>query len=177
MKKETITMEVILKEEKKRLFHSIIGFSLYQLLLTILILPFIFEISLLGKDSPHILPINIGILLIVLWASVGILVPIQIFKDRAKIKKRAFQIVTDELIGYKEKKVGPRTRRPHKLIFKSYGEYGIPSGKNYRFSERYAMSDDGVYNQSIIGDTFYLVVDDKEKIYAVYNTKWFEFIE
>ena len=36
------------------------------------------------------------------------------------------------------------------------------------------MSDKGVFNYSNIGDSFYLIIDSKERILLAYNTKLFE---
>ena len=67
--------------------------------------------------------------------------------------------------------------RRHLLVFKSFGNYLIPNGMNYCWSDEYYMSDDGVYNTSVAGNTFYIVYyreDETRTPVMVYNTKFFE---
>ncbi len=59
------------------------------------------------------------------------------------------------------------------LNFKCYGTFRIPKGTNYQESKMYSMDAKGVYNYSVVGDEFYLVVIDNKILY-VYNTKLFE---
>ena len=62
------------------------------------------------------------------------------------------------------------------LNFKCYGTFRIPKGVNYQESKMYSMDAKGVYNYSVVGDEFYLVVIDNKILY-VYNTKLFELQE
>lgn len=64
-------------------------------------------------------------------------------------------------------------RKPYRLRFSNYGEYSIPAGKNYRWSEKHCMDDASVYNYAIPGDEFYLAVVDNNIVYA-YSRKLFE---
>lgn len=64
-------------------------------------------------------------------------------------------------------------RKPYRLQFTSYGEYLIPEGKNYKWSEKHCMDAKSVYDYSIIGDEFYVVVINNTICYA-YNKKLFE---
>lgn len=63
------------------------------------------------------------------------------------------------------------------MKFSRYGEYWLPRGKNYRWSERYWMSNEGVFNTSIGGDIFYVVIyrhDPSRTPVMAYNTRLFE---
>ncbi|MBQ8381832.1 MAG: hypothetical protein IJX47_01360 [Clostridia bacterium] len=63
------------------------------------------------------------------------------------------------------------------LSFKSFGRYRVPSQQHYAWSELYSMSPSGIYNTSIVGDTFYIAVrkdDPKKAPLWVYNAKLFE---
>lgn len=63
------------------------------------------------------------------------------------------------------------------LVFARYGEYYIPHITHYAWSKDYYLSPDGMFNTSIVDDTFYLVLftsDPKRKIMMIYNTKFFE---
>lgn len=66
------------------------------------------------------------------------------------------------------------------LVFSRYGKYYIPLITHYTWSKDYYLSPDGVFNTSIEGDTFYLVIfthDPTQKIAMAYNTKLFEWKE
>lgn len=63
------------------------------------------------------------------------------------------------------------------LVFTRYGKYYIPLITHYEWSKDYYLSPSGMFNTSIVGDTFYLVLftqDPKQKIAMVYNTKFFK---
>ena len=103
-------------------------------------------------------------------------------KDHRTIESDEFKVVSDRLISTKEKRVGFLFRlshraKPYVLEFSSYGSYAIPSGENYHSSENYSMSDQGVFYNAKVGDTFYLVVDKNQRILLAYNTKFFELSE
>ena len=102
------------------------------------------------------------------------------YKDYNTIKKDLFKIVTDTLISSEEKATyigsafAASFSRPYTLNFASYGQYCILNGENYSSSELYTMNDKGVFNYSTVGDIFYLILDNKNRILLVYNTKLFE---
>ena len=104
-------------------------------------------------------------------------------KDHRTIESDEFKVVSDRLISTKEKRVRSPVRlrvrvgQPYVLEFSSYGSYCIPDGENYHSSEHYPMSDQGVFYNAKVGDTFYLVVDKNQRILLAYNTKFFELSE
>ena len=66
----------------------------------------------------------------------------------------------------------------HRLHFAHYGDYAIP-GKNYTWSAAFSMGPMGVFNGSVDGDEFYLVLSKPHsgKILYAYNAKLFELEE
>ena len=104
-------------------------------------------------------------------------------KDHRTIENDEFEVISDRLIDTEEKRVGSPVRlrvrvgQPYVLEFSSYGSYCIPDGENYHSSEHYPMSDQGVFYNASIGDTFYLVIDKNRHILLAYSTKFFEFQE
>lgn len=63
------------------------------------------------------------------------------------------------------------------LEFARYGSYMIPYGPHYTWSKDCHMSAEGVFNTSVEGDKFYLVImedDERQKIVMIYNTKLFK---
>lgn len=63
------------------------------------------------------------------------------------------------------------------LVFSQYGEFYIPIITHYEWSKDYYLSPDGMFNTSIEGDSFYLVIftwDPSQKIAMIYNTKFFK---
>lgn len=66
------------------------------------------------------------------------------------------------------------------LVFARYGRYYIPQFTHYTWSKDYYLSPDGMFNTSIVDDTFYLVIfthDPLQKITMIYNTKFFKLQE
>ena len=65
----------------------------------------------------------------------------------------------------------------HILYFENYGKYAIPS-TSYTWSRDFSMNSTAVYNQSVSGNIFYLVVmkheDGKRNILYAYDTDLFE---
>lgn len=137
-----------------------------------------------------------------LFIAVGIfiigigLVPLIIKESRAKkamkveqkkIERREYRIVGDRLVrarldAYAYYRNDPIYRGGSDLLeFARYGSYIIPYGTNYVWSKDYSMSARGVFNTSIEGDKFYLVLvkneHDREEIAMIYNAKLFELTE
>lgn len=63
------------------------------------------------------------------------------------------------------------------LEFARHGSYYIPLITHYEWSKDCHLSPRGMFNTSIVGDRFYLVIftqDPKKKIMMIYNTKFFK---
>ena len=86
-------------------------------------------------------------------------------------------IVKDKLVGMGEKEHLSRHTyyKTLHLYFSAYGDYTIPD-ENYKWSNCFSMSNEGVYKYSSSGDEFYLVLSKPHtgKILFAYNTKMFE---
>ena len=63
------------------------------------------------------------------------------------------------------------------LVFASCGKFPLRKTTYYSRSDLYQMTDEGIVNTSVEGDTFYVVTNSKKSILMVYNTKLFEYKE
>lgn len=112
--------------------------------------------------------------LVVLIAFAGIIC--HLLRLKYSIKHDAFKIVQDTLVDVGESRY--KYEKPMK--FSRYGEFYPPRWKSYQWSESYRMSDTGIRNTALVGDTFYLVIfdfDKKQKPVVVYNERLFEWNE
>ena len=86
-------------------------------------------------------------------------------------------LVTDKLVNAEsiDRYRGNNPIGRYRLHFAQYGQYLIPR-KNYVWSETFSMSDQGVYNYSIPGDEFYLILSKPHsgRILFAYNKKMFD---
>lgn len=180
MKKDILTVQKIKLDYRKQFFNSI---------KTIIVMPIIFIslIALIIYLFSHLENNNLLLLLEILIISPPIFMSyiclatiLEAYRDYGTIKKDLFKIATDTLISSEEKATyigsafAASFSSPYTLNFASYGQYCILGGENYSSSELYHMNDTGVFNYSTIGDTFYLILDTKNRILLAYNTKLFE---
>jgi len=180
MKKDILTLQRIKLDYKKQFFRHIKTTVIMPIILTLLIALIAYLFSFLEKTALFLLLeiLLISPLIFINYILFSIL--IETYKDRNTIEKGLFKIVTDKLISSQEKVThigsafAASFNQPYTLGFASYGQYSIIGGENYSSSELYRMSDKGVFNYADIGDTFYLVIDKKERILLVYNTKLFD---
>lgn len=66
------------------------------------------------------------------------------------------------------------------LVFADYGDFFILHYDYYKWSKLYSMSPTGVFNTSLVGDSFYLVIYDGDRTnepVMVYNAKMFDLQE
>ncbi len=183
MKKEILTKERISKEIKKA--YSWKGAILVSVALSVLISFLIFVISLLYKEFEfeHGAPLILYVLcLVVLGGGTAILIMliyITTYRSRRSADQRNYQVILDQLVHAEDNRdrilSGDGAGVYRYLVFASFGTYEIPKKTHYFWSDLYAMSDEGVYNTAVEGDTFYIVTDTNKTILAVYNTKFFEY--
>ena len=135
-----------------------------------------------GRNNPGIV---IGVILIACGIIPMAIYGIEILTAPARAKKLAQKVAPLEIEFIEDtlerayEDVIHRYKRVevfYVLSFKSFGKYRVPAQQHYAWSELYSMSPDGIYNTSIIDDTFYIAVrkDDPKKILWVYNAKLFE---
>lgn len=108
-------------------------------------------------------------------------------KRYQKILQCGVEIVEDTLNGIhiEERYKGRQYIQVYVLTFQSNGRYKVPDKDHYQWSKLYSMSPYGIYNTSLVGDTFYILrlKDASQKdapqyeILEVYNTKLFELCE
>ena len=170
MRKEKLTIENVkidLLKKTKDTSYAVIGLTAFLLLLLIII---------------FCVPIIYKVLFGCLCAMVFYVVVeqiVQLINLHSKCRN-ADCIVKDKLIGMEiQEHVNSRSYyKTFHLYFSNYGEFLIPK-ESYKWSSMFRMSCDGVYNYSVCGDEFYLVLSKPQtgKILLAYNTKMFEFEE
>lgn len=180
MKKDILTTSKIKSDYQKQFFSSIKTVIFMPVIFALLIALIIFLFSRLENNTLFLI---LEILIIsppIFMSYICLATILEAYRDYNTIKQDSFKIVTDTLISSEEKATyigsafAASFSQPYTLHFASYGQYCIPGGENYSSSKLYAMNDKGVFNYSTIGDTFYLIVDTKNRILLAYNTKLFE---
>ena len=180
MAKDILTIEKIKRDYRKQFYSSIKTVILMPIIFILLIALIIYLFSCLENNNLFLL---LEILIVsppIFMSYICLATILEAYRDYTTIKKDLFKIITDTLISSEEKATyissafAASFSHPYALNFASYGQYCILSGENYSSSELYTMNDKGVFNSSTIGDTFYLIVDTKNRILLAYNTKLFE---
>ncbi len=105
--------------------------------------------------------------------------------SRRRIKKGRFRVVQDTLVGMTEdvrtSRINYRLRkRLDQLVFADCGKCFLAYPRYYQWSGRCSMRPKDVFDNSGVGDTFYLVIYDGDKNgepVMVYNTKFFQLEE
>lgn len=98
----------------------------------------------------------------------------------SEIKNGNFIVITDTLLYEKQGEVRMtptfyKSRWVSYMQFESSGRWEL-SGRYYTWSTNYKMSESGICNTSLSGDTFYLVMQEKDrKIVMGYNTRFFDY--
>ncbi len=103
------------------------------------------------------------------------------YRRRRSADKNRYQVILDQLVHTEDDRDrlldGNQIGLYRYLEFALFGKYEIPKRTHYAWSKLYAMSDEGLYNTAISGDTFYIVTVDGKHPLVVYNTKLFEYKE
>lgn len=190
MKKEILTKEKIMqdiKENCRRENTAAVTVTAFFLLISILLL-FMAVDSISFADNGTILHCIILAIISVVCLVIGISGILSSLKKSRMIKNNEFYIASDKLIDTSEKisLMGANVYfvifsllSPNYLLrFSSYGSYIIPK-KNYEWSEMFCLDHKGVYNFSVVGDEFHLIIlkDKKQQILLAYNKKLFELEE
>lgn len=183
MTQDILTIPKIKKDYKSLLFHNIKTILIIPIMLLLLIALIIYLFCNLERSTIFIVLEILIISPAVFGTYICLSIILESYKDYNNIKNEKFKIVTDKLIDSQEESVfvgsafAASFSRPYTLEFSSYGQYYILSGENYVSSNLYSMGAKEVFNCSNIGDNFYLVIDNKERILLAYNTKLFELLD
>lgn len=176
MQQEILTIEMIKKDYQKRFIksaHSLLVVIGVLLLLSALIIS---VFSRLG-DSKLIGWLLSSPLIFTLYICLAALC--ENFRDYKAIIHNAVRIVTDRLENKRKRMPGGAGfgwySRPYTLHFANYGDYYISSGTYYSSSKFYSMNEYGMFSHASINDQFYIVIDNKNRILAVYNMNLFTF--
>ncbi len=128
--------------------------------------------------DPSILPLSL--------CSIGLgYTFIRLLIRQSRVKAGKFTIVQDTLVDkIQNARISATDHRARSmrdlLIFSVYGKCFLLYKLYYKWSRLYSMRPREVFDDSYIGDTFYLVIfdgDRKKKPVMVYNTKMFELKE
>lgn len=172
MGKENLNHENIIKDLIQLNKHTVKWGSLLFAIVFLLLLIISSQINGSLFSNPAILAVASALLLIWLIFWVTYVIKIK------KAKNIQFKVVTAKLIGKNLKRSGINSIRfsePYSLEFALYGKWRIYLSTNYLWTKYAQFSDEAIYNNSIIGDEFYLVVDSKDAILVAYNSRFFEF--
>ena len=173
MQKEILTRENIIKDLKCRLFKEMI-----ELVIAIPLIPLtgyfvvnvISPIMDVNQNFKHIIFLICCLLLYTMF----IYYVANTFISWIFINK--FKVVNDFVIKKLSKRGGLYAfNRPYTLCFASNKKYEIHSGKHYKWSNLFKMSDKEVYDSSNIDDDFYLINIGRQKNIVAYNKKMFEY--
>lgn len=185
MHKQSLTMEIIeqdiLYQCKRELLQA-------SFILIISILPIAMMISICVEFSLGILISLVFIIssgyLLLIFAISGLGIMCDALNILLMLKKHRFHITTQKVVsscdGVNIKgsaHLSVMFSKPYVLYFYNFGKYVIPYGKNYKWSQEYAMNAQGVYETALIGDEFYLVIINHNKIILAYNCKFFNLEE
>ena len=181
--KETLSRQSIILDYKNHLMGTVKK-SVGMILLFLFIAAFWLAICLLIQNAG-----NLGCKFFIFFASpvlfplllllyVFITTPINKYIEYRLLCKGKYNIVKDQLIGKEEPY--PRltlgaSSVPYIFHFKSYGEYSFLGDQYYTFSQSYSMNDFSLYRSADKFDTFYLVINEKNRIVFAYNKKFFDF--
>ena len=176
MQKEKLTRSIIEKDLIQVMKGPIKTYPVAWTFFLIIYIPLILAVT----DSPNesLLPFIVNICMGGLTAYiVGCMIYSQV--QIKKVKCGKYFVKTDELIRTEEGHSGASMSRlsfykPHALFFKTSGKYELICQKNYSWSSLYTMTDKGILNTSIIGDSFILTGLRNQRILMVYNEKFFE---
>ncbi len=180
MKKEILTLDMIKYDYKKQFISSVRILLVMPIILMFLLALIIYLFSCLTNLSFLYKTLIISSIIFFILLCLAVLR--DSYVKYCQVKNGSFRITTDKLISYEEKirahigsAASTLSSRPYILNFASYGKYYVPEGKNYQSSNIFNMNDDDVFNRSIIGDTFFLIINQKEEVLLAYNAKLFEY--
>lgn len=170
LEKEIITSENIMKDLNQLNKYTIKIVSIF--FATILIFLLIVNSQINNSFDLKIIIFAVGFALLLIW---GIFLIIYIRKI-IRIKNTQFKIVRAKLVSKRQKISGVKSinlGEPYSLEFALYGKWKIHLSTNYLWTKYARFSDAAIYNNSIVGDEFYLVVDSKDEILVSYNSRFF----
>ena len=188
MKKEILKYEK-LSEDIEYLYSAHFN-RMHFLILTPVLFPLLFFAACIDCAHSAIRGI-ISMLLILALASIPFLITIlRAQKTKSAIKKNGYTVVRGKLLSINSH---DRPEFPTKMFDKlwltfvfSVGEWTVGAHHNfsyrfntgekhlYRWSKEMSMTFEGLYNTSLSGDEFYIVVDTvTHNLLYAYNTKFF----
>lgn len=185
MQKEILTVEYCKKEIAPPYQSSFRLMHLVNCILAIAgaVLLGAFFAGLSGENGKMVVTIFsiVGCLPLLIYLYIQFTAPRDAKQREERVAKRELIFVEDVLEkAYQDSYVGQYRSTAYILKFRDHGNYIIPGGQHYAWSELYSMSGYGIYNTSVSGDRFYLAVwkdDPRQTPILVYNAKFFEICE
>lgn len=181
MKKEILTTEKIISEEKIK-FKNITKSTTISFVVLALLIIFVLWIFIVVLEKVFLLiVVLLGIVPCALMMAILLWIFFEEYSEYRNLKNGYFRVTTDTLINYEDNQPdlfsvsAGFTPRLYTLWFKTYGKYTLDTTMHYHTSKNFTMSGDGIFNTAITGDTFILILNEKEKILQIYNTKFFEY--
>ena len=177
MEKERVT--------RRRITHELVRIHKEKLISLILVIALFFVMFFwlpLGLFGVKGMLIYLGVLMLI-----GLPFAIYYIRRISRIKKKKYYIFSDKLMGYGSDDIPDSSRtslgrdKKYELHFAGVSPYVmyvdnsiIRKRMYYRWSETFAMTAEGVYNTSMVGDEFYIVSIDNHTAELFFNKKFFE---
>ena len=176
--KETLTIDKIKVDLKKRYSRKITDFILTAALIPVGNIILVNLIILLFTPSVHF-KVYFSCIYYIFFSVVMFYDLLNIIIGLISIHCSNINITSDWVINKETKHYSTRlnTPKPYTLVFAHGGKYGIPYGKNYRWSNLYSSTDKIIYESTSLNDEFYLISIKKQKNIMAYNKKHFDFIK
>lgn len=175
MTKEALTLENIKKDLRKHYYSRI-----KNLLLLLLITPLACLIALSAVlqfyNPGGSFKITFSIVIFAICFISIACNAITIIIDLRRTKNGNFTITSDRVVEKKQAVAGKKIRdsQPYRLIFAKSGEYNIPYGMNYQWSDLFATSAKTLYEYTEINEEFYVISLGEKKNIVAYRKKHFE---
>ena len=182
MYKEILTREIIAKEVKRLCIKKILEMVLPMILM------FCFLSAILSQLNRLNYNISVTSVIMLIFFAVCFIFTVTIscyiiFSNiyyYIKIKCNKFTIISDTVYQKNAKKTyyigrGIFGTIPFSITFSRFSKYYIPYGKNYKSSEFFTTTDKRIYENTSIGDTFYLILINNKKILLAYPNSLFEY--
>lgn len=169
--KEVLTNEIILNDLKHNLkCHVTTSNEKTHLIIISIILIIITYMFLIIKPQYALLLLLIPVCYFIIINNLQ-------SKKIKSLSVKDFSVTTNKLVDIREEAAttGRRCSTQIKCYFESGAEWEVPY-RNYTWSKVYCLSDNGVENTSLVGDTFYIVqLYESNQTIIAYNTKFFDF--
>lgn len=178
--KQKLSLEFIKKDVKNILFSSFLENTFYLIISIVFaflvsIVPNFSDESSIAKIAVYGFMIFMYLIIVFAFALFGFKT-IKNLKIMINLKKGKFIIETDTLIDAQKikyiGKIGPFSKL-YSLRFEKFPSFEIGWEAYYKWSEMYNMKPQSLYNSSLPGDKFYIIMLCNNSPTIIYNKKYF----